>query len=145
MSQEDNFEARWAEIMARAEQRRQDAVTQLKACAAPLAALGVRRVIWSYDGYGDSGQIENCEVQPTSETGPTNIEQLQEILKTVDAETQKQLSVEALENLVYEILPDGFEINDGSHGEVTLDTDTAGIHIGHNERYTDSRYSEQNL
>ena len=145
MSEEPDFEVRWAEIMARAEKRRQDAVTELKSCAAPLAALGVRRIIWSYDGYGDSGQLENCEVQSTSDTGPKSVESLQEILKTVDAETQKKLATETLENLIYEILPDGFEINDGSYGEVTLDTDTAAIHIGHNERYTDSRYSEQNL
>lgn len=143
MSEED-FRSRWEELLARAEQRRQDAIAQLKACAAPLAALGVRRIVWSYDGYGDSGELQDCVVEGASDTAPKSMEDLENLLKTVDPDTQKKLSQSALEELVYEVLPDGFEINDGSYGEVTLDTDTTAIHVNHNERFTDSRNSEFN-
>ena len=48
---------------------------------------------------------------------------------------------EKLENCIYEFLPAGFEINDGSQGSLTLDVLTGKATIQHQENYTASNDS----
>ena len=48
---------------------------------------------------------------------------------------------EKLENCIYEFLPAGFEINDGSQGTLTLDVLTGKVTIKHQENYTASNDS----
>jgi hypothetical protein len=138
----ETLEETFARMLGEEQRRREEAVVKLKAACTPLAALGVARIIWSYDGYGDQGQLEDCELQGTNDTAPNTWKALDEVCKTLDAITQEQLNKEKLEELVYELLPEGFEINDGSYGQVVLETDTREIRIEHNERFTDSRYEE---
>jgi hypothetical protein len=46
-----------------------------------------------------------------------------------------------IESVLYEFLPDGFEINDGGQGTLTIDTQTAKVTIQHQENYTASNDS----
>jgi hypothetical protein len=49
--------------------------------------------------------------------------------------------VEQLENVLYQFLPAGFEINDGGQGTLTIDTQTAKVTLAHQENYTETRDS----
>ena len=42
-----------------------------------------------------------------------------------------------IEEFVYDRLPDGWEINDGSYGTVVFDLTQGNISFEHNQRYTD--------
>lgn len=44
---------------------------------------------------------------------------------------------------MFNLLPDGWEIDEGSYGEITVDTMTTDITVEHNERYTDIRSSTE--
>jgi hypothetical protein len=51
--------------------------------------------------------------------------------------------IEQLETCIYEFLPSGFEINDGSQGTLTIDTQTAKVTIQHQENVTETRDSSR--
>jgi hypothetical protein len=82
----------------------------------------------AYSGYGDSGCIDG--IQYRDEAGVR-----------VDRTTLPTSVIEQLENVLYEFLPAGFEINDGSQGTLTLDTQTGKVTIQHQENYTETRDS----
>jgi len=82
----------------------------------------------AYSGYGDSGAIDG--VQYRDEAG-----------ERVDRTTIAQPLVEQLETCIYEFLPSGFEINDGSQGTLTLDVSTGKVTLAHQENYTETRDS----
>ena len=88
----------------------------------------VANVEAAYSGYGDSGAIDGLQYRDAAG-------------QRVDRETIPATLVEELENVLYEFLPAGFEINDGSQGTLTLDTQTAKVTIQHQENYTESRDS----
>ncbi|MDO5704282.1 MAG: hypothetical protein Q4G49_04310 [Paracoccus sp. (in: a-proteobacteria)] len=109
-----------------------------------LAAAGVTQVVVTFDGYGDSGQIENIEVL----CGEANCSLPEaEITLTLagwrGGETKTEvLSLEdAIEHLVYDFLNQthsGWENNDGAYGEFTFDVAGRIISLVYNERYTAS-------
>jgi hypothetical protein len=84
----------------------------------------------AYSGYGDSGAIDG--IQYRDEAGVR-----------VDRTALPAPVIEQLENVLYEFLPAGFEINDGGQGTLTLDTQTAKVTIKHQENYTESRDSSR--
>jgi hypothetical protein len=113
-----------------------------------LAAAGVTHVVVSFDGYGDSGQIENIEVKagdaivamPAGEA---------EIARVAwdQAEPERSLVciADAIERLVYDVLEEthsGWEDNDGAYGDLTFDVAERTVTLDYNERYTASEYSQ---
>ena len=82
----------------------------------------------AYSGYGDSGAIDGLQYRDAAG-------------QRVDRETIPTTLVEELENVLYEFLPAGFEINDGSPGSLTLDVLTGKVTIQHQENYTASNDS----
>ena len=88
----------------------------------------VANVEAAYSGYGDSGAIDGLQYRDAAG-------------QRVDRETIPATLVEQLENVLYEFLPAGFEINDGGQGTLTIDTQTAKVTIKHQENYTESRDS----
>ena len=78
--------------------------TDLKARLAELRASGVESIVFSFNGYGDSGEISGYSVFPQS-------------LQALPGFG----GVELLEEFVYDHLPGGWEINEGSSGEFTFD------------------------
>ena len=93
-----------------------------------LAQHRVANIEAAYSGYGDSGAIDG--IQYRNETG-----------SRVDRTSLPTPVIEQLENVLYEFLPAGFEINDGSQGTLTLDVETATITLKHQENYTETRDS----
>ena len=88
----------------------------------------VANVEAAYSGYGDSGAIDGLQYRDAAG-------------QRVDRETIPATLVEQLENVLYEFLPAGFEINDGGQGTLTIDTQTAKVTIQHQENYTASNDS----
>jgi hypothetical protein len=109
--------------------RLNDAKSRLRVEILPtLMKLRVANIEAAYSGYGDSGAIDG--IQYRDEAGVR-----------VDRTTLPAPVIEQLENLLYEFLPSGFEINDGGQGTLTIDTQTAKVTIAHQENYTERRDS----
>jgi len=113
-----------------------------------LDAAGVARVIVSFDGYSDSGQIERLEVEGAIDTLPAaTVEIVTPILGEPEPEGRAMSLTDAIEKLVYDFLAsahDGWEDNDGSYGDFTFDVADRTIRLDYNERYTASvKYSHE--
>jgi hypothetical protein len=109
--------------------RMEDAKAKLRTQILPsLAKHHVTNIEAAYSGYGDSGAIDG--IQYRDESGVR-----------VDRTTLPAPVIEQLENVLYEFLPAGFEINDGSQGTLTLDVQTGKITLAHQENFTDTRDS----
>jgi len=124
-----------------AAEKKQAAAAQLKAACSPLASIGITQIHWAYDGAGDSGDMESRTI--TDVHGNCADEYYAAAVKGLNQELQKQLALEELEKAVWELLPGGFEINEGSYGEVILDTAQQKISVHHNARIINTEYSEQ--
>ena len=93
-----------------------------------LAQHRVANIEAAYSGYGDSGAIDGTQFRDVA-------------CQRIDRAAIPSLVLEQLENAIYEFLPAGFEINDGSQGTLTLDVQTAKVTIQHQENYTETRDS----
>lgn len=109
-----------------------------------LTLAGVTRVVVSFDGYGDSGQIENVEAQAGGD--PVTIPGAAiEIAEAVWDQTEPRRSfvgiAEAVERLAYDVLEKthcGWENNGGAYGDIVFDVEEEMITLDYNERYTAS-------
>jgi hypothetical protein len=109
--------------------RLNDAKSRLRVEILPtLMKLRVANIEAAYSGYGDSGAIDGIQYRDKAGV-------------RVDRTTLPAPVIEQLENLLYEFLPSGFEINDGGQGTLTIDTQTAKVTIAHQENYTERRDS----
>ena len=95
-----------------------------------LKQWGVSKVRAEYSGYGDSGCIDG-------------ITYLDAHGQPVNMDLVRAASDPDIENVLYEFLPAGFEINDGGQGTLTIDTQTAKVTIAHQENYTETRDSSR--
>jgi hypothetical protein len=107
-----------------------------------LSQAGVTPVTLSFDGYGDSGQIENIDVR-AGEDDVTMPAATIEIAESVWGEAEpKRSSVSlaaAVESLAYDVLERthcGWENNDGAYGDIVFDVAEGVITLDYNERYT---------
>ncbi len=109
-----------------------------------LSAAGLTIVTVSFDGYGDSGQIENIEAKAGDnvvELPAGTIEIASPAWASTDIQRQAQTIPEAIEALAYDFLGAthcGWENNDGAYGEFTFDVAARTITLDYNERYTSS-------
>ena len=130
-----DLNAEFQQIIAHYHQSEQARLEQAKAklrteILPALVQHRVANVEAAYSGYGDSGAIDGLQFRDAAG-------------QRVDRETIPPTLVEELENVLYEFLPAGFEINDGSQGTLTLDVVTGKATIQHQENYTASRDSTQ--
>jgi ABC-type uncharacterized transport system permease subunit len=111
--------------------RLSEAKTRLRADILPvLAKHRVANIEAAYSGYGDSGAIDGIQYRDKAGV-------------RVDRTTLPAPVIEQLENVLYEFLPSGFEIDDGGQGTLTLDVQTAKITLRHQENYTSTMDSTQ--
>ena len=113
-----------------------------------LAAAGVARVVVSFDGYSDSGQIERLEVGGAIDVLPaTTVEIATPISGEAEPNRQSMSLADAIEKLVYDFLENshwGWEDGDGAYGEFTFDVVDRTINLDYSERYTASvNYSHE--
>ena len=89
---------------------------------AELAAKKVKTVCFSFEGGGDSGEVNFEEVTYKDETKNKEL---------------SEQALAALENLMSEALEedyDGWEINDGSYGNLVFNVDTLVVEIAITQR-----------
>ena len=129
---EDNYLERLMAQYRQQELARLDtAKARLKTEIIPrLKQWGVSKVKAEYSGYGDSGCIDG-------------ITYLDAHGQPVNMDMVRAASDPEIENVLYEFLPAGFEINDGGQGTVTLDVAAGTVTIEHGENYTETRDSTQ--
>lgn len=110
-----------------------------------LDQAGITSVVVSFDGYGDSGQIEDIEVDGEQATLPD----IDIAFKAIDcaateSESKTIALTKAVENMVYQLLEQeyaGWENNGGAFGDITFDVLERTIIFDFNERYTASNNS----
>ena len=113
-----------------------------------LAAAGITIVVVAFDGYGDSGQIENIEAKAGDDVvalpsgrGRDRVGRLGQ----AELERTTMTVRDAIERLVYDFLGkthDGWENSDGAYGDFTFDVAERTITLDYNERYMESDYSQ---
>ena len=109
-----------------------------------LAAAGITIVTVTFDGYSDSGQIENIEAKAGEEITaipPTQIELAYPVWDSSDIERRVQSVTEAIETLTYAFLNRTYhhwEDGEGAYGDFTLDVAARTITLDYNERFTDT-------
>ena len=114
----------------------------------PLAAAGITRVVFSFDGYGDDGQIENIEAKASDETvalPDTEIEIATAEWGRADPIRSRASMSDAIERVAYDLLEDdhaGWENNGGAYGEFIFDVAARKITLDFNQRYEDSEHFE---
>lgn len=109
-----------------------------------LAAAGITSVTVTFDGYGDSGQIEDVTTQrgDTIVDLPAGQVALSSAGWNSDGVSTAQVDLAAaIEQLCYDLLQQshpGWENNDGAFGDFVFDVAARTITLDHNERYTAS-------
>ncbi|MFO1143532.1 MAG: hypothetical protein U1E59_14335 [Amaricoccus sp.] len=92
-----------------------------------LAAAGITQTVVSFDGYGDSGQVE--DITARSQDGEVPLPEVQVAIACpawgcAHVETRRMTVADALEHLVYDCLAEahpGWENSDGAFGSFTFD------------------------
>ena len=113
-----------------------------------LAASGVTVVVVTFDGYGDSGQIENIQAKAGDEVAALPSGEIEIVSANwgEDALDRTTMTVrDAIERLAYDFLQeahDGWENSDGAYGDFTFDVAERTITLDYNERYIQSEYSQ---
>ena len=112
-----------------------------------LAAAGLTSVVATFDGYGDSGQIESVDARigDTAAKLPTvDIEIATQAWDGSELHRRTMPLAEAVEQLAYAFLSEthcGWENNEGAYGEFTFDVEERSIRLDYNERVESSEYS----
>lgn len=107
-----------------------------------LAAAGIVTVVVTFDGYGDSGQIESVDARDShgDVALPENLVEIATAPWDGSGALRQLVPVaEAIETLAYRFLEQthcGWENNDGAYGEFTFDVAAQTITLDHNSRYT---------
>ena len=121
-----NPKINFAETMANWQAEREAANKAARgALLAQLRALGITQVTAEYEGYGDSGNIEDVTVQPVGIGLPDDLS-----TKVGDFAWA----------VAYDQHP-GFENNEGGYGTLTWDIVADSITLDHADRYVESTHS----
>ena len=107
-----------------------------------LAAADITSVIATFDGYGDSGQIESINVMNGGiDTNLPDVTIPIASIRWRESEPRTEIMTvrAAIEQLAYDFLAEthcGWENNDGAFGEFVFDVEERTITLEHNDRYT---------
>ena len=142
--------AAWAQIEAQHTARARLAVKALPANKAALfdalAAAGIASVLVTFDGGGDSGQIEDIDAtrQSVSAKLPgVGVEIATSVWDGSGLDRRTMPHAEAIETLAYAFLEgthDGWKINEGAYGVFTFDVAERSIQLDYNERIETSEF-----
>jgi hypothetical protein len=112
-----------------------------KAIFAALAAAGVSSVTVTFDGYGDSGQIESIQAiaaEAPVDLPPDEIAFAVAQCDRTEPESRPATVADAIEQLVYDLLArthGGWELNEGSWGEFVFHVAIETITLDFQQRY----------
>lgn len=114
-----------------------------------LAAAGIAVVVVTFDGSGDSGQLEevttfDADDNPVELPGGT-VSATQVAFDTQAVATAQETPRAVIEDLAYGVLEQkhlGWEDGDGAFGEFTFAVEDRTVVLGFNERYATSSFEE---
>jgi hypothetical protein len=113
-----------------------------------LTAAGITSVTVSFDGAGDSGQIDDVHCEGSE----ADILQIHITIRSndwgcepIDESTTLYSGIESLCYGYLEQEHGGWEINDGAFGDFTLDVANRTIHLEFNGRFSDCNTSEHSF
>ena len=116
----------FAETMAKWQAEREAANKAARSELLPqLRALRITEVVAEYEGYGDSGNIEDVTVQPAGIELPDDL-----VTKVGDFAW----------SVAYHHHP-GFENNEGGYGTLTWDVTADSITLDHADRYVECTHT----
>lgn len=126
------------EIMARYASEREASRTRLaedfaKKCAPILAEHGVRKLRVHYSGSGDSGGVDDIEQLGDGDA----------VLRLDGVNSLLGDTASVLDGLIDQILPSGFEINDGGYGTLTLDVVNGKWSLDHSQNVCSTEDSHE--
>lgn len=123
MTQATDFYAQMLEAQQRAAERR---VETRAALLAELRGLGVTGIEVQYEGYGDSGNVEDVVMTPD----------------TITLTEEMRRRVEDFGwDFAYALSP-GFENNEGGYGILTWALESDKIDVSHSNRYIETETTE---
>lgn len=123
MTQATDFYAQKLESQRRAAEQRAETRAAL---LSELRALGVTSIEVQYEGYGDSGNVEDVVVTPDA------ITLTEELRRRVE---------DFGWDFAYALSP-GFENNEGGYGELTWVLEVDKIDVSHSNRYVASETTD---
>lgn len=123
MTQATDFYAQKLESQRRAAEQRAETRAAL---LSELRALGVTSIEVQYEGYGDSGNVEDVVVTPDA------ITLTEELRRRVE---------DFGWDFAYALSP-GFESNEGGYGELTWVLEVDKIDVSHSNRYVASETTD---
>lgn len=110
-----------------------------------LRLVGIAHVLVTFDGSGDSGQIQSINARSDADQSVTLLAaeiSFAGIGWQTKAQIDRRVDLEqAVEELVYDFLSDthsGWQDNDGAYGEFCIDARARSIYLEFNERFTSS-------
>ena len=132
-----------------------------------FAAVGVTKVEGEYDGSGDSGDfntilfrfddsltandrslLENSTVRETNKQPNMYLDLFKNTYCTQRPDQPPPLILPAIleqfETSLWDLLPGGWEINEGSFGTIVVDVVTKTVRMEHNERITEINSTTSN-
>lgn len=113
-----------------------------------LAAAGITKVAVHFDGYGDSGQIEDIAAYAggaDADIPSDTVEIARPRWGEPEANRASCSLRDAIEALSYDALEEthgGWENNEGAFGDFTFDVANRTITLDYNERYETSDYTQ---
>ena len=140
MSDTDDFAARYQnheKAMAEANVINKGAVFDA------LTKAGTATVNVTFDGEGDSGQIEAIWADDSAEVPNIPFELLRTAWGSGKLDSVQTTLREAIETLCYDYLErehGGWENNDGAYGEFTFNVAERRVELDFNARFTDSTH-----
>ena len=115
-----------------------------EALFAAMRAAGITEIVVTFDGAGDSGQVEDIDARRGDAVVPmpdTEIMLAQVSWGISEIATSCMPLSEAVETLAYDLLSDshgGWENCDGAFGEFHFDAEAGTVLLDYNERFTSS-------
>jgi len=109
-----------------------------------LVALGITGVTVEFDGYSDSGQIEEIiarAIGGDTELPSTSLTTFSPAEATCDVDAVETTLRDAIEALCYDFLNHehtGWENSDGAYGEFRFDVGARSIHLDFNASFMDA-------
>jgi hypothetical protein len=106
-----------------------------------LATVGITQVVVTFDGYGDSGQIEEVVARAENDEAALPAVEVRISAPTWGCdhvETRTKPLAAAIEDFLYDTLADthpGWENSDGACGTFTFDVAARSITLDHGDRY----------
>ena len=146
-SPQAEWENRIAERYRKAEERKKEHKTMLRTICMMLSRHKIKKVVISYDGQGDSGCVDEVKLFDENDKAinERDIEVRDEYglsrytRKQWDWKLQQEVEVDCsalskLEDIAYEYLPSGWEINEGSYGEFVIHVEEGEMEHEHSIR-----------